>query len=385
MSSPVLLPGANAENAFNLALNAAYSRAMQPGKTYDEPHFVRELISIQTLNDLNAAASNTYDSSANVIRFAGAFIHGTPWAKFTALNGASSKACRRELADAVVMLNKTEPDFSGVHQITSRMACLLMFKTKDAQKPKCPRYDHTGLTSPSDGDQDQFHLFSSWPQFDLEDSSCNPLGSYFIKQPAGSPNEHSHGKFAALWSPTTKKPNPWFDKWRYANPKPSENVTDSLGHLLRNMVDTGKNDGREYDTAGPSDWDKLIATLNTFSISHSWGGAIRSANPAGLSFLQVQSILDTSLGTVAQHVRSMLTPGHLRNPHLAYALEDIHDLNRRFNSIDYSADVEGIPILSITVSSFRCPEYTEPLTPESRSRLFNTALNDIWTMTRSFD
>lgn len=381
MSLPIFQPGANeatAVNAFNSVLNAAYTRARQSGNIPDEPHFVRNLISNTTIGDLNGAASNIYDSNFNTIRFAAGFIHGTPLAKFIVQNGSRVKNCSRELADAVVVLNRTEPDASGIHRIVTRSACLLMFKTKDAVNPECPRYDCAGAQLPNGSDQEQFHLFGAWPQFDLDDGAGRPLGSFLIQQPSGSTHPHSHGKFAVLWSPTTKKQNAWQDKWRYADPVRSRKVKDSLGQLIGNMVNGDPRDGRDYALNGSGDWDKLIATLNGFTISHSWGGSFRSPSPAGLSFLQVQNIVDINLGTIAQHARDILTTHHFSNRRIVRAIEELYMLNGPYRHHDLSRNRDGTPILSITVSSFRQQERAESMNPERRALIMDNAIHGLF-------
>ncbi len=377
MKPLALLPGKNATNAFNAVLDAAYCRAKLPGNILDEPHFVRELITDETIIGLNTAASNTYDENINSVRFAGGFLHWRPYAKFTATNAGGAKICTRELADAMVVLNETQPNGSGIHGVVRRTACLLMFKTKDANNPKCPKYDASGSSLPGGSDKEQFHLFSAWPSFELLDGSGSSIGNFSIQQPVGSPNLHSHGKFGALWAPTSKKTCGWASRWRYADPIPSAPIVSSMGLLLSNMVNADPNDGREYDSNGVSSWDKLIVALHGFAVSYNWGSAQRAANPAGLSFLQARDIVDINLGTIAQHIRSAVTMHKQPLPDWLYLLEDIYLSGWARPRFNLSESKDGMPILFITVSSFRPSENTEPIDPDSRVKLITHALRKL--------
>lgn len=366
-----LLPGQNPVIEFNDVLDGAYNRAKASGKVKDEPNFVRELISKKTIIELNTAAANSYDENVNSVRFSGGFIHGHPQAKFDAVNGPTTTPCLRELADALVILNETAPNNMGIHEVIRRSACLLMFKTKSAANPRSLRYDASKLPPPKGTDQQQFHLFNAWPKFDL---NCDGkvTGPYSISQPTTAADRHNHGKFGVLWSPTTKKICTWGHKWRYSDPLPALPVSDSLGLLLTRMADSDSRSGREYELGGFTDWDKLIVDLQTYADTHNWGGGVsRSANPSNLSFMQARDIVDTSLGTISQHIRtafmqSWQVPGRHSIIHLRHHF-DFWEFHARRNYHEERIPDGALPILNITVSSFRPLEQTESM--DQRSRL----------------
>lgn len=165
-------------------LDSAWKRVASGGGILDEPHFVRELISPNTIDSLNKAALGFYPLSKKRVIFNGGFIHGLPLATFSSksLYESNVKKCTRELADVVIVLNETAPGTNGLHNIIRRSACLIMFKKRGGKKPSTLRFS-PGNKLPDGTDNEQFYLYNEWPPFSLQFSHQSaPIETFFIKK-----------------------------------------------------------------------------------------------------------------------------------------------------------------------------------------------------------
>lgn len=270
---------------FDKALNSAYERHHNSGShtQQNEPGFVRELISSTTINHLNLASARVYDDSSNMVFFRGGYLHARPYASFMAQAPNGSKICRRELADALVVVYETAPLNPGsAPQVVRRTACMLMFKRDNSVPASTPSYrpksDPLPQADPKkkytgDSDKEQFYLFNQWPDFSLEVGRVNnpvQLGTF------KSMVLHDIGKFGLVWDglPMSKwkidnKPKAWL----FADPVPAQTIAahgnkadgGSLGFLLEQMIDSKPGGGRNFLIATPQtvqgDWNDLMSML----------------------------------------------------------------------------------------------------------------------------
>lgn len=306
--------GVDVVTAFNAALDAAYDRRNNGAGNRSEPYFVRELISEQTIRALNTVSVQSYDSAYNVIKFRAGFLHGCPYARFTAEDAAGATVdCRRELADALLVLYMTAPDGHGAMHVVRRAACMLMFKVSNVSAPLTPAFAPKGAILPAGTDEEQFYLFNEWPTFELQSGSkLYPKRRGLFSLP--NPKTFDMGKFAVLWDHASGG-STWVNgglptNWLFENPLPSAaiNAADhSLGNLLDQFI-AGKSDvGRTFDPAhiigGGTGWNELMGTLLGYAPAvpaisgaalpavpsylqgRSWDKQRRDVNPARLGFL----------------------------------------------------------------------------------------------------
>lgn len=276
---------------FDQVIDKIYKKSRGGGKKLSEPRYVRELISDKTIRKLNQIARRIYDPTQNAVLFRGGYLHARPYAKFTAswLGGgpvaAGSKTCRRELADALLVVYETSPvPGKTSHVVVRRTACMLMFKKENKAAPHTPNFKPgkdaiTGTRGSSD--KEQFYLFNKWPQFKLEDGTkrTTPLGEFDIS----GTQPHSVGKYALVWDGAL--PSKWHfastavtprtTHWLYSDPLPGQPIapsssspsTGSLGCLLHDMIDGIPQTGRGFTpTTAPAtspvgNWDDLMSLL----------------------------------------------------------------------------------------------------------------------------
>lgn len=337
---------------FDKALNSAYERHYRFGLSNqkNEPGFVRELISTATINHLNLASARVYDDSANMVYFRGGYLHARPYASFQAQAPNGPKQCRRELADALIVVYVTAPLVPGAPpQVIRRTACLVMFKRDTAIPPRTPLYEPKVDPLPpadpnkkftGDGDKEQFYFFAEWPKFSLEVGQLKnpvPLGTFQIA------TVHDIGKFGLVWG--EKPGSKWnIDRkpkaWLFANPIPSKTIglngneptSGSLGFLLEEMIDANAGAGRDFSIKTPQtqkgDWDDLMSRLLGYPTASPNGtgmwdpgflqqqgnyyGAGRNINPAMMQFMPAvgPALDDISLESAAFFDKSCaaLTP-----------------------------------------------------------------------------
>lgn len=349
MNQLVISYGADPAKEFDKVLDAAHLRTFNSGKTAEQ-YFVRELISETTLRELNTAASIIYDRNFNIVQFAGAFIHGRPYAEYQATSGNASKHCRRELADAIVLLNETQQDGTGMHKVVRSAACMLMFKKSNAATPLCNSYNPKGGLLPNGTDQEQFYLFNQWPSFDLLSSVGTPIlgkGSYSLAVNSVVPR--NVGKYAILWSPNAQSACGWGGLWRFSDAIPSAPISDSLGALLSRMASADISIGATYDSAKPtSDWDRLVVDLHSYAKTHDWLGG-RLKNPANISFLEARISAEESLATLLQPSMRLNVIANLLHIDDPWKGPFYSKPTAKF--LDESDDIT--PIICLTVSSFR--------------------------------
>jgi hypothetical protein len=313
------LPNTDPVAEFNRVFEAAYSRTpIKPitktakgnntlGTT--EPHFVRELISDVTIEELNKASENVYGTSGDQVIFRGGFLHQNPIAHFGVPDNTNpQRQTKRELGDALFVLYETRPGPKG-HQVARRSAFMLMFKTSKAKNPGTP-LGKTPIAVTSDAEQ--FYLYNQWPAFTLYAASGTNFYGHFDLQPVSG---WSVGKYAVVWKddkcptskwqcpagPTTNMPVSWL----YQNPVPRQRMngaTDSFGHLLTRFIAGNQQVGTDFtpvppDWFGTNGWDELMGQLLGYGRpiplvpakgvleEESWGGAIRDANPRILNLM----------------------------------------------------------------------------------------------------
>ena len=372
----IQLQGANPVALFDTALNAAHSRASAGGQLA-EPYFVRELISNTTIRALNTAAANSYDENLNVVRFRGGFLHSRPWAVFDALDSLGNKkiGCTRELADALLVFHLTEPDGTGAHKIVRRAACLLMFKMSHSASPTTPSFIPLGAVLPNNTDQEQFYLFNQWPEFDLKTSKKTKIkgkGNYLLAKNS----DFSFGKYSLVWDGGVVPPQ-WSERWRYAAPIASVPVTDSLGSLLGKLVDSHKTVGEIFTPTGTRDWDFLLKDLLQYAETKSWKGS-RNANPAGLSFLSHFEKTIENLGTCMQHARLGLGPDYDPGMEYYYMRHFHHSrMHEGYPNINNEINLDGMPIIFATATSFKSPERRDAPSLQARKRALLDALRSL--------
>ena len=400
---------------FDAVLNVAHAkkrRELLPSDL-DEPAFVRALVSDWTINALNKAAAEVYDPLENIVYFRGGFLHGYPYATFTATHPSGTTppglACSRELADALLVVYITRPDATGHHQIEERRACFLMFKCKDARKPRTPNFQPGVSILPPRGnsDKEQFYLFNKWPAFTLNNASgqLSPaLGqTYDLRHPTGA-YPHDIGKYALIWKGGGRLPwkynasngattQPGQARWLYANPvhknpifkaaNPAASV--SLGSLLEQIIDQMGGQGRSFDPwAAPAPspgWDELMQYLlgfptpaapsapfnNGLLATLSKGkaaGKSKDINPGIMHFVDAfgpvheRHVLQT--GSVAQDFRNgvLHPPERVVLPDMAWLASFLPDLGIRprprfpFLREAPDPDKDSIPVLIATVHHF---------------------------------
>jgi hypothetical protein len=389
-------PGVNCVDAFDQIFNNAYA-ALNGASKKTEPHFVRRLISQATVQQLNIEAANLYDETINVVKFRAAFLHGAPYAKFSA--GALTPRC--ELADGMLVVHVTEPGGGGLHVVTRRAACLLMVKRSDDAVPKAFAYDPVVGPDPVGTDESQFYLFNRWPAFDLETGSINAPknhGKYNLALPTGQVKHVAHdiGKFGVLWGDDSQ-PTAWTSSpgnnvnWLAGEPTPSFALNPSqcsLGKLLENFVDGQPNSGRVFDPAisNSNGWDALMSRLLGYAVAGpaapgssplgvdsilakwKWGGQARNVNPQGLGFLttsgnhlgmEVFEAADMLRSTVAQHARDLVLADYWDYPFHYPFYGSFRSLERALLPpvpAQFQLDGDeprGLPVLIATVTRFK--------------------------------
>lgn len=390
--SLIKLPGVNCIAAFDSIFSSAHSRCLHGGGKDYEPHFVRNLISKQTVDELNSACSTLYDSTRNRINFRAAFLHHSPFARFTPAQGAS---CRRELADAMFVLHETEPDAAGVHTVVRRSACMLMFKASDASAPRTLAFDPGVGTVPKGTDEQQFYLFNRWPDFSLETGTRFPKvhGSFKVAIPSGIGQAVAHdiGQYAVVWRSTTGAGSPWTAgtqdvHWLAGEPSPNIalNPQDaSLGTLLDKFVAGNVGMGRDFQPKPAVDqtWDGLIGTLLGYPLmgpvsggsplpivdgilkGKGWASQARDVNPLGIGFMTSSSAplgmgrlesIDTALATLTQ--QSLDWSHAVRAP--ASQFDKTIGIFRYYyqNVLAEVPPIEHFPVLIVTINRFQPKE-----------------------------
>ena len=226
--------GVSCTDAYNRMFSDAHHHCATGSSVRDEPHFVRDLISERTVRRLNAVSSNLYDHDVNAVNFRATFLHGSPYAKFTA--GQENPRC--ELADGMFVVYVTEPTGNGIHRVTRRAACLLMVKRSGDQLPLTFPYDPVNGPDPVGTDHSQFYLFHRWPRFELQTGyASRPKGHgfYHIAVPPNGAGAAAHdiGKFGVLWDHgsgnTTWKTNQNSVHWLAGEPIPGTPVKSYTG------------------------------------------------------------------------------------------------------------------------------------------------------------
>ena len=375
MSKPIKYPRSNPARAFDVVFDNAYSESENKGKT-KEPDYVRELVSEKTIRELNTAAASIYDENINIVRFMGGFIHGRPWAKFDATAiGMPPSECRRELADALVVLVMTHQDGTGCQVTYGKRACLLQAKVSNSNPPTMINFAPKGALLPAGTDEQQLYLYNQWPNFSLESKSGRAVagkGLYSLMH-ASSAIPAPYGKYTFLWTPGTT--TTWGQNWRYADPIPTISSINSLGELFEKIVDCDSSSGADVSLSTPvTDWDYLITDLLNYADTHSYAGP-RLVNPAGLSFI---SLIDT----VIPHSATLLQHARFIGSH--YSLGQFAPRYWRSNSFGHysSGEVyedgdEGMPIMLITVSSFAPPEGGEQPTAQQKRKAVENAFQQL--------
>lgn len=386
---------------FDKALNSAYERHYKfgPVKQQNEPGFVRELISTATINHLNLASARVYDHSSNMVYFRGGYLHARPYASFKAQAPNGPKQCRRELADALIVVYVTAPLVPGAPpQVIRRTACMVMFKRESIIPPRTPSYkpkvDPLPLADANkkftgDGDKEQFYLFNEWPDFSLEVGHLkNPvkLGTFQFA------TSHDIGKFGLVWDgmPGSKwkidrKPKAWL----FADPMPSKTIglqgneptSGSLGFLLEEMIDSNAGSGRNFSITTPQtrqgNWDDLMSMLLGYPATSPSGtatwdpgflqqqgnyyGAGRNINPARVQLMPALGpaldVISLQSAAFFDASRTILTPlnavrEHESNgPKIEYYLPALDD----WTNIPFTSDplddgeTEYLPVLIATV------------------------------------
>lgn len=390
-------PGADCVASFNQIFNDAHLACRMTGGRQHEPHFVRHLISAQTIHALNNATADLYEARRNTVSFRGAFLHNSPYASFDA---GGAQRCRRELADAMFVVYVTAPDSDGIHTIVRRAACMLMFKKSSNRTPSTFNFDPHAGVPPVGTDQEQFYLFNMWPSFELQTGrrkTPKKHGTFNIASPA-SPNGaaiHDVGKFAVVWHSTAGTTSKWSVggsqiHWLAGEPTPRVVMPPShtsLGKLLDDFIDGAQNAGRDFNpsTQTTGDWNNLMGTLLGYPVAgpvkphtvrpnvHSilkdatWGNQFREVNPAavglmvsggstGMSFFESVDIVRS---TFAQHSRDSVSSGALER---SYFAKNYPYLLHRMTKLPYFINPNGptngeedatpFPILIATVTSF---------------------------------
>lgn len=318
-----LVGSTNPYERFNIVLNNAHRRYFAKATAkHAEPRFVRALIADRTIRSLNSAASGVYHPGYGMVYFRGGYLHHNPYAKFTALWPGNQQHCRRELADALLVVYETAPSVHGsAHSITRRRACLLMFKPEQVAAVSTPAFvpGTTALPPGGHSTHEQFYLFNQWPAFDLETgrkTASPPVGNYKVS----GPGQHDIGKYAVVWGDS--KASPWKSesvparetRWLYANPVPGCLIapsaqppqSGSLGYMLQEMIAGSTGYGRSFDPEPPkpvglhaNGWDELLGNLlgspSMAAIppvfvpgrlaAGSYYNESREVNPAGMQFL----------------------------------------------------------------------------------------------------
>lgn len=422
--------GVNCTDAYNSIFSDAHVRCATGSSVRDEPHFVRDLISEQTVRRLNAESPNLYDQNVNAVNFRATFLHGSPYAKFTA--GQENPRC--ELADGMFVVYVTEPAGNGIHKVTRRAACLLMVKRSGDQLPLTFPYDPVNGPDPVGTDHSQFYLFHRWPRFELQTGYASRPKGHGFYQIAVPPNgagaaAHDIGKFGVLWDHgsgrTTWKTNQNSVHWLAGEPIPGTPVDpahESLGKLLEDLVDGATGAGREFMPApsNPGGWDGLMGTLLGYPIAGptvpgaapltvdsimakwTWGGKQkRDVNPLGLGFLaqhrspiglDIFEALDTVRGTIAQHARQLAlgdfdhVPFHARHSFPLHYLNDaMKPTPPHFYDLAGEAPPPRFPVLIATVTRFRSDELpleSRALTLEQRATAIDRAIEQAYDLLR---